>query len=99
MIVVGNACYGIYYLLMFAVPLVVGSRFSHRAQWLLRLGCICGIVVTLLSIIFAFVPIVEVKSPMVFAAKVGLAIFVTNLAGAAVYLRGKRLARTEPHAP
>ena len=32
---VGNICYGIYYLMMFAVPLVVGDRFGVRAGlWL-----------------------------------------------------------------
>lgn len=88
MIVTGNFCYAIYYLMMFAVPLVVGTRFGRRPSPLLRLGCLCGMSVTALYMIFALVPIVEVKSPWLFALKVFLATVLVNLLGIALYRKG-----------
>ena len=46
---VGNLAYGVYYLMMFAIPLVVGKRFEARAGTWLKAGALCGIVVTLMA--------------------------------------------------
>lgn len=87
-------CYGFTYVLMFAVPLLVGTRFSRRPDLkpsvLLRAACICGASVTLISIIFNLVPIVDVARPWTFALKVGSAALGINLLGAAIYWRGSR---------
>jgi hypothetical protein len=81
---------------MFAVPLLVGTRFSKRPDLkpglLLRAACICGALVTLLSMTFNLVPIVEVASPWLFALKVGGAVVAINLLAAAIYWRGTRVA-------
>jgi glutamate:GABA antiporter len=90
-----NIGYGIYYLLMFAVPLVTGSRFGEPAGWLLKLACCSGIAVTLLSIAFSLVPVVDVKSPWLFALKVGIAALAVNAVGGAIYWRGSRIKRRE----
>jgi amino acid transporter len=85
-------CYGINYLLMFAVPLLVGTRLSLRPDlrpsMLLRVACICGASVTVLSMIFNLVPIIDVAQPWVFAMKVGFTVLGINLIGAAIYWRG-----------
>jgi amino acid transporter len=86
----GNISYAIYYLLMFAVPLVVGSRFGKRPGWLLKIACCCGISVTLLSIAFSLVPVVAVASAWTFALKVTLTAMAANLVGAGIYWRGNR---------
>ena len=87
-------CYGINYLLMFAVPLLVGTRLSLRPELrppvLVRAACVCGASVTVLSIIFNLVPIVDVARPWVFALKVGSTAVGINLIGAAIYWRGSR---------
>jgi amino acid transporter len=87
-------CYGVNYLLMFAVPLFVGTRFSLRPDLkptvFLRVACICGALVTVLSMIFNLVPIVHVAHPWMFALKVGGAAVGVNLLATAVYLRGSR---------
>jgi amino acid transporter len=87
-------CYGVNYLLMFAVPLLAGTRLSLRPDLKpplpLRIACILGGSVTLLSMVFNLVPIVEVAHPWAFALKVGLATLGINLIGAAVYWRGSR---------
>lgn len=92
-----NISYAIYYLLMFTVPLVTGSRFGKPAGILLKLACCSGIFITLLSIVFSLVPVVEVPSPWIFALKVGLTALAVNLVGGAIYYRGNRLKLREEH--
>jgi amino acid transporter len=96
LLITANAiCYGVYYLLMFAVPLVAGTRISPRPDLrpgvFLRAACLSGIAVTLLSLTFTLIPIVDVPHPWVFAIKVGLTGLGINLVGAAIYWRGTRL--------
>ncbi len=86
-----NISYAIYYLLMFAVPLVTGSRFGKPAGVFLKLACCSGIFITLLSIVFSLMPVVEVASPWLFALKVTLTAIAVNLVGGAIYWRGNRL--------
>jgi amino acid transporter len=85
-------CYGVNYLLMFAVPFLLGTRFSLRrdlrAPFAVRLACLCGASVTLLSMVFNLVPIVDVASPAMFALKVGGATILLNLLGGLVYWTG-----------
>jgi len=87
---VANLGYGIYYLMMFAIPLVVGDRFGTKAGFWLKLGALSGFVMTALSMCFNVVPIVDVASKWVFAAKVAGAAVVMNLVGVAIYWRGTR---------
>jgi hypothetical protein len=56
----------------------------------LRAACICGASVTILSMIFNLVPIVDVARPWVFALKVGGAVVGINLIATAIYWRGAR---------
>ena len=87
-------CYGVYYLLMFAVPLVVGARSGvpseHRPSVVLRIACLSGIAITLLSMAFNLVPIVDVPHPWLFGVKVALTGLGVNLVGATIYWRGTR---------
>jgi len=87
-----NLCYGVYFLLLFAVPLVAGSRFTQQADLrpgvFLRLACLSGIAVTLLSMTFNLVPIVDVPHPWLFGVKVVLTALGINAVGAGLYWRG-----------
>jgi hypothetical protein len=80
---------------MFGVPLLLGTRLSLRRDLrpplLVRAACACGAVVTLLSIIFNLVPIVDVARPWMFALKAGLTVVGINLIAAAIYWRGTRV--------
>jgi amino acid transporter len=89
----GNVCYAINYLLMFSVPLVAGVRFGRRAGLLLRGACIAGMLVTLLYIVVALIPVVEVNSPGLYALKIALTTLAANLVGAALYWRAASGAR------
>ena len=86
--------YGVYYVLMFAVPLVAGTRFSPRPDLrpglVLRLASVSAIVVTIASMVFALMPVVPVANAAVFAAKVAGPIVLINALGVFVYWRGSR---------
>jgi len=91
--------YGVYYVLMFAVPLVAGTRFSPRPDLrpglVLRLASVSAIVVTIASMVFALMPVVPVANAAVFAAKVAGPIVLINALGVFVYWRGSRRAVVE----
>ena len=90
----GNIFYGVYYLMMFAIPLVVGGRFAVRAGGWLKLGAVSGLAVTAVAMGFNLLPIVDVASKWAFAGKVAGVSLALNLVGAAIYRRGTRK-RTE----
>jgi amino acid transporter len=90
---VGNVGFGTYYLMMFAIPLVVGDRFGVRPGFWLKLGAASGFVVTALALVFIVVPIVDVASKWEFAAKVVGTGLVLNLVGVALYRNGARKAK------
>jgi amino acid transporter len=85
-----NIFYGVYYLMMFAVPLVVGNRFGVRAGFWLKAASISGLAVTLLAMRFNLIPIVDVASQWMFAAKVLGTSLVLNAVGMVIYWNGAR---------
>jgi len=89
---VGNVSYGIYYLMMFAIPLLVGDRFGTRAGFWLKVASLSGLTVTLLAMGFLVLPIVDVVSKWVFAAKVAGTSLVLNLIGVGIYWNATRRA-------
>ncbi len=89
-----NIGYGIYYVLMFSVPLVAGTRFSPRPDLrpglTLRVACVSAIAVTVATMGFALIPVVPVANAALFAAKVAGPVIVINALGVCVYWRGRR---------
>jgi amino acid transporter len=94
---VGNIGYGLYYLMMFAIPLVVGDRFGVRAGFWLKAAATSGLTVTLLAMAFNLLPIVDVTSTWLFTAKIVGASLVLNMVGVAIYWNGTR--RASPSQP
>jgi amino acid transporter len=90
---VGNVGYGIYYLMMFVIPLVAGDRFGVRAGFWLQAAAVSGLVVTAISMAFLLLPIVDVASKWNFAAKVVGTSLAMNAVGVAIYGNGARRAR------
>lgn len=88
---VSFACAGIYYLVLFAIPILGAKSLTPRPTRLLQIAALSGFVVTLMSILFQLVPIVHVAHRLVFATKVGCAVVVANVIGIALYLRGRAL--------
>ena len=88
-----NLCGGVYYVLLFVVPLVTSSRFGPKPSVLLKLCGVSGALVTLVAMGFMMQPIVEVKNVWVFAAKVFLSGVAANLVGLGIYWNGTRKLR------
>jgi amino acid transporter len=85
-----NIFYGVYYLMMFAIPLVVGDRFGVRAGFWLKAASVSGLAVTLLAMGFNLLPIVDVTSRWMFAAKVMGTSLLLNAVGVGIYWNGTR---------
>lgn len=88
-----NTCFSVYYLLMFAVPLVVCARrrltMGTPPGIVVRVACICGIGTTLIATVFNVFPIVDVPSAWIFGMKVAATAVIVNGVGVWVYWRGK----------
>jgi amino acid transporter len=78
----GMACSGIYYLAMFAVVL----RGKNAPFWL-KVGACTAAAVTVLGTAFQVVPILDVKQPLLFGAKVAGGVVLINAMGVWVYRR------------
>ena len=81
--------YALTYLVMFAIPLV-GLRGSPRPAGIVQLAALSGFLMTLLNVVLAIVPIVQVESRVVFALKLLVLIVVTNAIGVVIFRRSRR---------
>jgi len=81
--------YAVCYLVLFALP-IVGMRKFDRAPIWLRAAAVSGFVVTVIYIILAVFPIIDVKSWGSFAAKIITVVVGANLIGVAIYRAEKR---------
>ncbi|MBV8864576.1 MAG: APC family permease [Acidobacteriaceae bacterium] len=88
-ITAAQACYGLYYLILFAIPLASRTRLSPAPDLVVRLSALSGLVVTLLAVILQVVPIIDVSQPWVFAGKVSAALIGANLVGVFIYRRAQ----------
>jgi hypothetical protein len=59
----------------------------------LRVVAICGAAVSLSAIFFTIYPIIDVPSPLSFAAKIIVVTAIANAIGVAIYLAGKKRQR------
>ena len=84
--------YALTYLVMFAIPLAgLRGRGAPAPLWL-KACALSGLLMTLLFVALSIVPIVQVESRLLFAAKLSALIVVTNVIGLAIFL-GKRTPR------
>ena len=86
--VVDNAAtvfYGIAYVIMFAIPLFGAKQISNGAPTWVRIASLCGLIISLLAIVFTVFPIIGVRSPLVFAAKIIAVAIIGNAVGAAIF--------------
>ncbi len=85
----GGVFYATTYLALFAIPLVGLKSIRSRAPLWLKLACATGFVVTLLYIAYTPVPIINVESRFLFAAKIISTVLIANSVGAFIYWFGK----------
>jgi amino acid transporter len=89
-----NVFYGIVYAVLFAIPIAGAHAIRSRARLWLRIAAACGLVVSLLAIFFTVYPIIDVPSPLNFAAKIIAVTVVANAIGAAIFGLGEKRRRT-----
>ncbi len=84
------AHYAIAYVALFALPLL-GSRTLRSAlpAWV-KLAALGGLISSVISLVIAVYPIVDVTSRGVYAAKICAVVVVSNLAGVIIYRAGQR---------
>ncbi len=84
------AHYAIAYVALFALPLL-GSRALRSAlpAWV-KLAALGGLISSVISLVIAVYPIVDVTSRGVYAAKICAVVVVSNVAGVIIYRAGKR---------
>jgi amino acid transporter len=82
--------YGIVYAMMFAIPLAGATAVRSGVRMWLRLAALCGFAVSLLAIFFTVYPIIEVSSPLVFAAKIIAVTVIANAIGGAIFWLGEK---------
>jgi amino acid transporter len=84
------ALYAIAYVALFALP-IFGSRALRSAlpAWV-KLAALAGLVSSLVSLVIAVYPIVDVTSRGEYAAKIATVVVVSNLLGLLIYKAGHR---------
>ena len=83
--------YGIAYLVLFAIPVVGLRELSQNAPLWLRLAAISGFAITLLAVFLTVFPIIDVKSPLIFGAKIIAVTVISNAIGTAIFAARARL--------
>ena len=84
------ALYAIAYVALFALPLL-GSRALRNALPLwVKLAALGGLISSVISLVIAVYPIVDVTSRGVYAAKICAVVVVSNLIGVMIYRAGRK---------
>jgi amino acid transporter len=87
------ALYAITYVALFALPLL-GSRALRNAlpPWV-KLVSLGGLVSSVVSLVIAVYPIVDVSNHGAYAAKIGAVVVLSNLTGLLIYRAGRKRSR------
>ena len=88
--------YAFTYLVMFGLPLLGLRGFRPRPPLWLRAAALSGFLMTVLFVVLAIVPIIEVESRLLFAVKIAGLIVVTNVLGFSFYRVADRRRRDSP---
>jgi amino acid transporter len=88
--------YALTYVVMFAIPIWGLRGVTPKPPMWLKVTSMSGLLMTLLYIVLSVVPIIDVKSPAAFAAKITAVIVLMNLAGVGILFAAKRRAISTP---
>ena len=77
--------YALTYLVMFAIPIVGLRGRTPAAPLWLRACALSGFLMTLLFVVLAIVPIVQVESRLMFAVKLSGLVLIANAVGVAIF--------------
>jgi glutamate:GABA antiporter len=90
-----NVFYGIVYATLFAIPLGGAGLVRSGAGIWLRIAAVCGFLVSLSAICFTIYPIIDVPSPLTFAAKIILVTAIANAVGVTIFFVGEKRRRSD----
>jgi amino acid transporter len=90
-----NVFYGIVYATLFAIPLGGAGLVRSGAGIWLRIAAVCGFLVSLSAIFFTIYPIIDVPSPLTFAAKIILVTAIANAVGVTIFFVGEKRRRSD----
>lgn len=82
--------YALTYLVLFAIPILGLRRFAIAPPLWTRVAAISGFLMTLLYVVLSIVPIIQVESRLLFAAKISGVIVIANALGLAVFVYRNR---------
>jgi amino acid transporter len=85
-----NVFYGIVYTILFAIPLAGAKQIRSGATLWLRVAAVFGCTVSLLAIFFTVYPIIDVPSPLSFAAKIITVTLIANGLGVSIFMVGRK---------
>jgi len=85
-----NVFYALIYMVLFAIPIVAMKRFGAMAPWWLKIASFAGFLVSVIGAFFTVFPIIDVKSPFLFGAKIIAVVLAANLIGITIYALDKR---------
>jgi hypothetical protein len=83
------AHYAIAYVGLFALPLIGRAALRRRLPGWVRIVAGAGLVSSLVSLVIAMYPIVDVVSREAFAAKIAAVVAVSNAVGVLIYRAGR----------
>jgi amino acid transporter len=86
--------YAIAYISLFALPLLGVRKLRGSLPLWLKFAAGAGLVASLVSLLIAVYPIVDVVSRTAYAVKIGAVVVLSNILGLAVYWDGKRRAQS-----
>lgn len=81
--------YALIYLVLFAIPIIAMRRFGSHAPWWLKIAATLGFGASAIGAYYTVLPIIEVQSRFLFAAKIIAVVVIANVIGAAIYLFDK----------
>jgi glutamate:GABA antiporter len=85
-----NVHYAVAYVALFALPLMGSRALRERLPAWLKVAATAGFLSSLVALFIAVYPIVDVVSPLAYAAKIGAAVIVSNLIGVLIYATRQR---------
>src|SRR3989441_988267 len=84
--------YALMYMVLFAIPLIAIKRFGVRTPLWLKIASAFGFVVSVIAGFYTMIPITQVDSPGMFAAKILVVVVVANAIGVGLFVLGRKRA-------
>jgi amino acid transporter len=89
------ALYAIAYVALFALPIFGSPALRNALPAWVKLAALAGLISSLISLVIAVYPIVDVTSRGEYAAKISAVVVLSNLLGVLIYRAGHRRSRAE----